>query len=188
MPYISILTNDNVLSSIELSGILPNRGAADAGMALSAHIIAKSHHDLLDLLRQLPSRSQDQSLALGQSIIDLLQDRDGKSGGFSGSGLRLSNHIVTLDAGDDGALLDGGGLLEAVGVDAAEKLLAEVHVVEVFADLVPVGVDETLGVHAGRAVVAGSAALAATVVLAGRRPVIVPGVLLGGRSEKGNGK
>ena len=60
---------------------------------------------------------------------------------------------MALDAGHDGALLDGRGLLEAVGVDAAEELLAKGHIVEVLADVVPVGVDETLRVHAGGPVI-----------------------------------
>lgn len=36
--------------------------------------------NLLDLLSQLPSRSQDEGLALPQPSVDLLQDRDGEGG------------------------------------------------------------------------------------------------------------
>jgi len=44
-------------------------------------------------------------------------------------------NLPYLNAGDDGPLLDRGRLLEAVGVNAAEELLLQVHVVEVLADL-----------------------------------------------------
>ena len=78
----------------------------------------------------------------------LLEDRDGEGGGLSSSGLGLSNDVVALDAGHDGALLDSRGLLKTVGVDASEQLLAEFHVVEILANLVPVGVNDSLGLHA----------------------------------------
>lgn len=44
-------------------------------------------------------------------------------------------------------LLDGGGLLETVGVDASEELFLEVHGVEGLGDLVPVGLDLSGGVE-----------------------------------------
>ena len=40
-----------------------------------------------------------------------------------------------LDAWDDGSLLDGRWLLEAVGVDAAQEFLLQIHVIEVLAHL-----------------------------------------------------
>lgn len=48
---------------------------------------------------------------------------------------------LTLDDGDDGALLDGGGALETVGVDSTEELSLEVHGIERVGDLVVVGLD-----------------------------------------------
>ena len=92
-------------------------------------------------------------LALPEVGVNLLEDGNAEGGRLAGAGLCLSNNVVTLDAGHDGALLDGRGLLEAVGVDAAEELLAKGHIVEVLADVVPVGVDETLRVHAGGPVI-----------------------------------
>ena len=50
-------------------------------------------------------------------------------------------------------LLDSRWLLETVGVDSAQQLLTKVHVVEVFCDFVPVGLDDTVGVHPGGTVV-----------------------------------
>jgi hypothetical protein len=48
---------------------------------------------------------------------------------------------LTLDNGHDGALLDGGGALETIGVDAAEQLRLQVHVVEGVGRLIVVGFD-----------------------------------------------
>lgn len=54
----------------------------------------------------------------------------GNHGGLSGAGLSLSYDVAALDHGFDGPLLDGGGLLEAVVVDASEELLLEVHLIK----------------------------------------------------------
>jgi hypothetical protein len=48
---------------------------------------------------------------------------------------------LTLDDGHDGALLDGRRALETVGVDTAEELSLQVHVVEGVGGLIVVGLD-----------------------------------------------
>lgn len=48
---------------------------------------------------------------------------------------------LTLDNGHDGALLDGGGALETVGVDSTEELRLEVHRIEGVGGLIIVGLD-----------------------------------------------
>jgi len=53
----------------------------------------------------------------------LLQDGDREGRGLSSSGLSLSNDVMAFDARHDGALLDGGRLLETVRVNAAKQLL-----------------------------------------------------------------
>ena len=160
-----------MLAGIQLQHVGLDGGAADTGVALGAHVVAQGHDDLLDLLGQLTRGSQNKSLAGRDLRVNLLQDGDGERGGLSGSGLSLGDDVMTLDARDDGALLDGRRFLETVGVDAAQQLLAEVHVVKVFADVIPVGVDETLGIHPGGAVVAPAAA-AATALVGGRARTI----------------
>jgi hypothetical protein len=45
----------------------------------------------------------------------------------------------TLGHGEDGALLNGRGLLETIGVDAAEELVLEVEIIEALDDGIPVG-------------------------------------------------
>ena len=48
---------------------------------------------------------------------------------------------LTLDDGHDGTLLDGRRALETVGVDTAEQLSLQVHIVEGVGDLIVVGLD-----------------------------------------------
>jgi hypothetical protein len=51
----------------------------------------------------------------------------------------------TLDDGHNGALLDGRGALETVGVDPTEKLSLQRHVVEGVRGLIVVGLDLACG-------------------------------------------
>ena len=67
-------TDDNVDSVVQLVHIFPNRCTADASMALSTHVVAEGHYDLLDLLGQLTSRGQNQGLAAVQLGVYLLQN------------------------------------------------------------------------------------------------------------------
>lgn len=74
--------------------VIADRSASDTGVTLDVHEVTDGDDDLLDLLRQLTSRGQDQGLALLDVWVDLLQDRDRESGRLSGSRLGLSNDIV----------------------------------------------------------------------------------------------
>ena len=74
---------------------------------LNVQIIAESNNDLLDLLSEFSCRRKDQGLTLFDSVIDFLKDADGKSGGFSGTRLRLGNDIAVLEDGHDCSLLNG---------------------------------------------------------------------------------
>lgn len=65
--------------------------------------------------------------------------RGGVSEGWGGGERDVQGH--TLDDGHDGALLDGRRALETVGVDTAQELGLQVHVVEGLGDLVIVGFD-----------------------------------------------
>ncbi len=98
--------NNDVNAKLEPALVVPNVGAANEGLALSVHVVAQSYHDLLDLLSQLASRRQDQSLAFFQVRVDLLQDSDRERGRLPRTGLGLSDDVVALRARNDSALLD----------------------------------------------------------------------------------
>lgn len=58
-------------------------------MALDGQIIAEIGHDLVDLLRELASGSENQRLALIQGEVNTLQDANGKGGGLASTTLSL---------------------------------------------------------------------------------------------------
>ena len=118
-------------------------------MTFYIHIVAEGDDDLLNLLSKLTGRCEDESLGAFNGEIEFLEDGDGKGCGLAGTGLGLSDNIVTLDDGDDRTLLDGGRTFETleqenvrdnragvslssvpVSVDTAEKFWLEIHVVE----------------------------------------------------------
>jgi hypothetical protein len=87
---------DNDLGTLTESGhVLTDVGTTDTGVALKGHEVTNGNNDLLDLLSQLTGGSEDQSLASLQVGVDLLESRDGESGSLSGTGLGLSDNIVT---------------------------------------------------------------------------------------------
>lgn len=61
--------------------------------------------------------------------------------------------LLTSNARQNRSLLDGGRLLETVGVDASEQLLFQVHVVEAGDHLVPVAFDHTIWIHASGGII-----------------------------------
>ena len=133
--------DDNVDAGLELAHVLADVDTADGGVALDAEVVTEGDHDLLDLLGELTGGGEDKGLGLPEGGVQLLEDGDGKSSGLPGTRLGLGNHVVPLDDGDDGALLDGRGLLKTVGIDTPQEILLEAHLVKALSDLVPVGLD-----------------------------------------------
>lgn len=124
-------TDDYVDALLKLGHVFTYVGTTNTGVALDVHIIAQGDDDLLDLLGKLTGRGEDESLSaldghiqlraarsLRAALIDerlfshLLENGDGESGGLASSRLGLRNHVVGLDHGDDGPLLDSGRTLE----------------------------------------------------------------------------
>ncbi len=54
--------DNNVLADVQLAHVLAHARAPDTGVALRPHVVTQRHHHLLDLLRQLTGRGQDQGL------------------------------------------------------------------------------------------------------------------------------
>mmetsp|Transcript_39530 Transcript_39530/g.86102 ORF Transcript_39530/g.86102 Transcript_39530/m.86102 type:complete len:348 (+) Transcript_39530:319-1362(+) len=86
-------THDAVHTALESALILAHAGATNAGVALHLEVVAQSAHDLLDLLRQLTGGGQDESLALHDSVVELVEDASAESRGLTGTGLSLLDHI-----------------------------------------------------------------------------------------------
>merc|ERR1719244_347079 len=138
---------DAALAAAQDPLVFANVGSADASVARHAHVVAQGHHHLLDLLGQLSGGSQDESLTFLAADVELFEGYDGESGGFASSRLRLGDDISSLNARNDGALLDGGRLLKTIRVNASEQILPKAHVIEVVCDFVIVGLYETFGIN-----------------------------------------
>ena len=67
---------------------------------------------------------------LSVGSVDHLANGESKHGGFACTGLGLSDDIATLNDGQDRSLLNDGGLLEAVGVNASKEIILDSHLVE----------------------------------------------------------
>lgn len=80
---------------LECLHVISYGGTTDASVALDVHEIADGDHDLLNLLSQLTGWGEDQSLASLDVGVDLLENGDGESGSLSGTGLGLSDNVVT---------------------------------------------------------------------------------------------
>lgn len=87
-------TDDDLGAVLKGLHIITNASAANASVALDVHEVTNSDDDLLNLLGELTGRSKDQSLALLEVVVDLLEDGDREGGGLSGTRLGLSDDIV----------------------------------------------------------------------------------------------
>ena len=114
-------SNDDLGAVLEGLHVIANAGSTNAGVALDVHEVANSDNDLLDLLSQFTGGGEDQSLALLHSGVDLLENGNGESSRLASTRLGLGNHVVTLNDGHDGTLLDGRRALETVGVNYVSK-------------------------------------------------------------------
>ena len=67
-------TNDNLRTFLKSLHIVTNAGTTNACMALDVHEVTNGNDDLLDLLSQLTSWGEDESLALLDVGIKLLKN------------------------------------------------------------------------------------------------------------------
>ena len=103
---------NDVLAVFELLDVFADTGTTDTSVTLNVHVISQREDDVLDLNGQFSSRREDEGLRLPDRGVDGLKHRDTEGGGFTGTGLSLSDNISSRDDGLDSSLLDGGRLLE----------------------------------------------------------------------------
>jgi len=77
--------NNDLRTLLKSLHVVTNAGTTNACVALNVHEVTNSDDDLLNLLGQFTGRSEDQSLALLDVGIELLENRDGESCSFSGT-------------------------------------------------------------------------------------------------------
>ncbi len=89
------------------------RTAVDGHNSHARHLLGVGFESGCYLQRQLTGWGQDQSLRLALGRINAVQDRQGKGSGLTGTGLRLTNHIVTGKDDRDRLLLNSRRLFIA---------------------------------------------------------------------------
>jgi hypothetical protein len=89
------------------ASILANAGSADASMALDLQVVAERPHNLLNLLRELARRGENEALAVGDAEVQVVQDSRAEGGSLASSRLSLLDDIQTLGEGHNSLLLDG---------------------------------------------------------------------------------
>ena len=87
-------TDDDLRAILKGLHVIADAGTTNAGVALNLHEIANSDNDLLNLLSQLAGGCEDQSLALLNGGVDLLESRDGERSSLASTRLGLGNDIV----------------------------------------------------------------------------------------------
>jgi hypothetical protein len=87
--------NDDLGAILEGLHVLTNAGATNASVALNVHEVADGDNDLLNLLSKLTGWRKDESLALLDVGVDLLENRDGEGRSLARTRLGLGNNIVS---------------------------------------------------------------------------------------------
>mmetsp|Transcript_107464 Transcript_107464/g.321408 ORF Transcript_107464/g.321408 Transcript_107464/m.321408 type:complete len:292 (-) Transcript_107464:48-923(-) len=128
--------DNKMLALAQLVNVVANGSTPDADMAPHSQVVAQRQSHLLDLARELACGRQDERLASLEVIVDPLQAAYGEGRGLACAGLCLADGVPAIQDGLDAALLDGAGLLEAVGIDPPEEALLQVVVVEGLKDWV----------------------------------------------------
>ena len=109
------------------------RRALPLSLSLSPSLHLSSLPYLRRLQGQLPRRHQDQGLNLVAGGVHPLQDGDGEGGGLAGAVFGAGQDVAPRQSDGDGLLLDGGGFVEAVFVDAHEEFPLQEVVLEFIA-------------------------------------------------------
>jgi hypothetical protein len=99
---------DRHVRLLQPGGLVPDRRAAEDGDDLDALALAVGPERLGDLDAELPGRGEHERLDLLDPRVDVLDHRQPERGGLAGAGLRLTDHVASLEQRRDGLLLDRG--------------------------------------------------------------------------------
>ena len=122
---------DNDLGTgANLTGVVMTGNTADREHHVNLHVAAEGANNGRNLLRELVSVGHDEGLGGLLGGVNAAQETDAEGAGLACTGLCLTEYIATLDEGHDGNGLNGGWLLEAVGVNAAKEILGQPHIIE----------------------------------------------------------
>lgn len=100
----------------------------------------------------------------GSSSILLSSETSGGSELFSSLQIHLLNlfflvklylYYDIMYIHTDSPLLNCRGFFKTISINAAQQFFAQIHIVKVFANFVPVWIDETVGIHSGGTIITG---------------------------------
>ena len=117
------------LLDIILNTSTTNEGLAEVGVGFS-EVVTDAGEDFVGLNGKFSGGRKDQSLEGLLAEVKTSEGADGEGTGLTSTGLSLSDDITLVDEGNDGTLLNGGGLFETVRVDTAEEKLVKWHIIE----------------------------------------------------------
>jgi hypothetical protein len=89
-------TDDDLGTILDSLDVVTDCSTANAGVGIDVHEVADSNNDLLDLLRKLTSGGKDESLALLELRVDVLENGDGEGGSLASTGLGLGDNVATF--------------------------------------------------------------------------------------------
>ena len=93
--------------------------------------MASGEQDVDDLLGELTRRHEDQRRRVaGPRLLEPLQHRQPERERLARAGLRLAAHVVAGERVFDGGLLDGEGVVDALGRQGVDELGREAEVRE----------------------------------------------------------
>lgn len=107
-------------------------------MNLDSLVLSDRMHDKSDLERQFSGWRHDQSLNVVRCCINALKGCDRESSGFTCTGLRLSDCIVSLNNWKDTFTLDRGGLVKTISIDASQSFLLQSHIIKPINWFIPI--------------------------------------------------
>lgn len=108
-------------------------------MNLDSLVLSDRMHDKSDLERQFSGWRHDQSLNVVGCCINALKGCDRESSGFTCTGLRLSDCIVSLNNWKDTFTLDRGGLVKTISINASQSFLLQSHIIKPINWFIPIG-------------------------------------------------
>lgn len=98
--------------------------------ALDVHVLADVLDFLGGLVRQLSCGREHEGLDNWLGRVDFLEKGNDIRGGFARSIFGSVNHVFAGQGDGDDGLLDGGGSIKALFVDAFQNVLFDVEIVE----------------------------------------------------------
>ena len=119
---------------LQVENILVYISSPDAAVHLYLHEVTQGQAHFLRLLGQFSCRREYQHLRLPHGQFESVERAKREDARLARATLTLHDNIAALNDGQNGSLLHGGGLIEAIGVEAAEEGFRNAQLVKAIHD------------------------------------------------------